>query len=301
MLLIAVGVLTAWQKWIDEAFAKKLAAFVVNITLPALIITNFLSSFGRDGIMHAWTGFLAAAVSIGITYCIAVPVSMLLRIEHNRRGAFRAMFTFSNAIFLGIPVNVGLFGEASIPFVSIYYITNTLFFWSIGAYGIRRDRGDREPFFTLSTLGKICSPPVIAFALSLVLIFLDVTIPKALNDTLKYLGAMTTPLSMVFVGAILFSAGIDAVRPTRALFGVMAGRFIIAPVIMIGILMLLPQGALGNKVFFVEASLPVLIQTAIAAGKYEADYKYVASIVSVTTVISIICIPVLAIITGKLF
>ena len=54
-------------------------------------------------------------------------------------GTFASMFTLSNTIFIGLPVNFVLFGEGSLPYVLLNYIANTSFFWTIGAYSIARD------------------------------------------------------------------------------------------------------------------------------------------------------------------
>ena len=69
------------------------------------------------------------------------------------------MFFNSNTIFVGLPINQALFGDASIPYVLIYYMCNTTFFWTLGTYLIQRD-GEGEAEFDLKTsLKKIFSPP----------------------------------------------------------------------------------------------------------------------------------------------
>ena len=60
------------------------------------------------------------------------------------------MFFNSNTIFVGLPINQALFGDASIPYVLIYYMCNTTFFWTLGTYLIQRD-GEGEAQFDLKT------------------------------------------------------------------------------------------------------------------------------------------------------
>ena len=120
--------------------------------------------------------------------------------RQDRRGLFISMFFNSNTIFVGLPINQALFGDASIPYVLIYYMCNTTFFWTLGTYLIQRD-GEGEAQFDLKTsLEKVFSPPLMGFLLGLVLVMLHIKFPAFLASDLQYLGNLTTPLSMIFIG-----------------------------------------------------------------------------------------------------
>ncbi len=94
---------------------------------------------------------------------IATAVASIFAVKKERRGLFISMFFNSNTIFVGLPINQALFGDASIPYVLIYYMCNTTFFWTLGTYLIQRD-GEGEAEFDLKTsLKKIFSPPLMGF------------------------------------------------------------------------------------------------------------------------------------------
>jgi malate permease and related proteins len=159
-------------------------------------------------------------------------------------------------------------------------------------YSISRDGHDGSfHVFSAANLKRVFSPPLTAFLLAVVLILINVTLPKLVLDTCKIMGSMTTPVSMIFIGIVLYSVDWKTIRPNRDLFLVIAGRFVIAPFIIILLCRFVPLPLLMKKVFVIQASMPVMTQTSIIARAYHADYKYAAVITSVTTVASLATIP----------
>jgi len=66
-------------------------------------------------------------------------LAIVFNVRKDRRGTFASMFSLSNTIFIGLPVNLMLFGDSSLSYALLYYIANTILFWTIGVYGIARD------------------------------------------------------------------------------------------------------------------------------------------------------------------
>ncbi|MFL9828805.1 AEC family transporter, partial [Rhodoplanes sp. SY1] len=189
----------------------------------------------------------AAAVPLVVmltVWAIGVAVSFLARVPVQRRGAFQAMFFVSNSGFIGFPVNVALFGEAALPYAVIYYLVQTLLFWTIGVYGLSLDgphfaaqRGSAivvpRPAFGLSTLRNIVTPPLIGSVLAVALILGGIKLPTFLSSTLGYLGAMTTPLAMLFLGIAIYVSNLKTVRMSGDMWILVAARFLIAPAVVL--------------------------------------------------------------------
>ena len=62
--------------------------------------------------------------------------------------------------------------------------------------------------FTLKTLRRIFSPPILGFLASLIILILDIPLPKFFMDTAQYMGNLTTPLALIFIGVTLYSMGL---------------------------------------------------------------------------------------------
>ena len=178
--------------------------------------------------------------------------------------------------FHRLPVNMLLFGDESLPFVLLYYIANTTCFWTIGTLGIANDGaelsgGPKPSLLSLSGLKRLLSPPLVAFIVAVVLIMLEIRLPKWVMDTGKYLGNMTTPLSMLFVGIVVARIDWRKLRFGLDMFVLVAGRFVFTPLI---IFLLVKNGdfpVLMKQVFVIQAAMPAMTQTPILAEAYKAD------------------------------
>ena len=77
------------------------------------------------------------------------------------------MSTCSNTIFIGLPINLAIFGEKAVPYVLLYYIVNTSFFWTIGVFEIAKDSAIRKQatlsFHPLIFLKKLFTPALLGF------------------------------------------------------------------------------------------------------------------------------------------
>jgi predicted permease len=229
-------------------------------------------------------------------YAMASGVAVLFRLRKERRGSFASMFALSNTIFVGLPVNLVLFGEESLPYVLIYYIANTSLFWTIGVYGIAKDgavlAGRHGPSpLSAEGLRRVFSPPLVAFLGAVAMIGAGIRLPFPVMDSCKYLGAMTTPLSMLFIGIVISRVEWRKMRPERDLVLLLVGRFLVAPLLLVLAIRPTNLAPLMKEVFFVQASMPAMTQTPILAEAYGADAEYAGIGTSLTTVLSLATIP----------
>jgi predicted permease len=292
VLMISLGYVLTAKKWFNEDTTKLFSKLVVNISLPTLMISNLMTTYDKEKLSHSLIGLTIPFLSMGICYIIGLGLSKVVKINASRRGAFLSMFFVSNTIFIGLPVNLSLFGDKSVPYVLLYYIANTTFFWTIGVYGISCDGGEvSEKVFSAATLKRILSPPLLSFILAIILILLNITLPLFIMDTCKYLGNLTTPLSMLFIGITIYSIDIKDIKPDAEMFLILIGRFIISPLSVFILSIFIPIPLLMKKVFIIQAAMPVMTQTAIISKAYGSDHKYVAVMITVTTVACLIFIP----------
>ena len=139
VLMITAGWFLSYKGWFDEKTSKLFSRLVCNLAIPCLMITQFTESFDKEKLLNLGSGLFAPFTSMAIGYAVSVIVSKIIKVKKGRVGIFRSMFFVSNSIFIGLPVNMALFCEKSIPNVLLYYIANTTFFWTLGVYEISRD------------------------------------------------------------------------------------------------------------------------------------------------------------------
>lgn len=292
VLMIAIGYILSHKGWFDEKTSKLFSRLMIEISIPALMISNLTSSFDREKLVSAGMGLVIPFAAIIASYIISMIVAKIIKVRPERKGAFQSLFTFSNTIFVGLPVAVSLFGQESSAFVMLYYFANTTLFWIIGVYGIRQDSAEKkEPLFTVTTLKKIFSPPLLGFLAAVVIIMFRIELPMFIMNAAKYMGNLSTPMSMIYIGMIIYSIGFKGIKVDKDMIALLAGRFIITPFLVFIMLRLIPAPDLMRKVFIIVSSMPVMTQNSIVIQAYKGDHRYAAVMVTVTTAASLVFIP----------
>ena len=304
-LMIAAGLFIAWRKWITPEGAKAVPRIIINIAVPAMIVYFFSADISRTMIFSSWLPLLIVFIVVPVTFFIGKLAAVVFRVPKERRGVFNALFSFSNSVFIGFPVAYALFGDAGMPFAVFYYFANTTYFWTLGYYGIRKDAdrlaGKKTKITPGEVLKKLLIPPIITILIMFALVFLDIRLPGFVLQTAKHLSALTTPMSLIFMGSMIFWAGKEGVAYERDLTPVIIGRFLIAPAVCFlacSAAMTLFNGKfaaldmyLMRSVFTVQTGLPVMTTTAILADLYGAGSRYATRSYFWTTLLSLVTIP----------
>lgn len=299
VLMISVGFFLSYKGWFDEKTSKLFSKLVCNLAIPCLMISQFTESFDKDKLLSLGSGLFAPFTSMAIGYLIAVFISKIIRVNKGRIGTFRSMFFVSNSIFIGLPVNMALFGEKSIPSVLLYYIANTTFFWTLGVYEISKDgQSNNSNLFSLDNIKKIMSPPLLSFILAAVLVLFDIHLPKFFLDTCKYFGNLTTPLAMLFIGITIYSVNFKEFKFTWDMLAIILGRFLVSPILILVLCNFINTPLIMKEVFVIQAAMPVMTNTAIVSKRYNADYEYATINTIITTILSILVIPIYMLLLG---
>jgi len=291
--MVALGYYLTRKGLFNEDVSDLFSKLVISVSLPAMMVSNLTATFDRKSLYSAGKGIIIPFASMIICYVIAVFVAKLIKVKPEREGIFRAMFFASNTIFMGMPVNLALFGEESVPYVLFYYAANTVLFWTIGVYGISRDKeGYREKIFSMNTVKRIFSPPLLGFLTGLLLIILGMQLPIFIMDSCRYLGNLTTPLSLLFLGITFSVIDFKDIRLDKDMAALLLGRFVLSPLMVYILSLLIPVPSLMVKVFIIQSAMPVIAQSAIIAKAYDIDHHYATLMVTVTTILSVLFIPV---------
>ena len=291
--MILVGFIIGEKGWFDDKSRGLLAKLVTQVALPCYMLYTITQRFTAADLLKMLPALRFPALSMVILLGIATGVARIFAVRQDRRGLFISMFFNSNTIFVGLPINQALFGDASIPYVLIYYMCNTTFFWTLGTYLIQRD-GEGEAQFDLKTsLKKVFSPPLMGFLLGLVLVMLQIKLPAFLASDLQYLGNLTTPLSMIFIGLSVSHVGVKQLVLGKDQLLILLGRFLVAPILMATIVYWVPLPNLMKQVFIIQSAMPVMTNAPVVARLYGADSDYAAVMVTETTLATMVVIPIL--------
>lgn len=296
LIMVAIGYILAEKKWFDENSTMLLSKLVTQIALPAYMVTTIMRDFSAHELKTLLPDLRYPVISMLILFALSFAVSNALRIKKSHRGLFSSMFFNSNTVFVGLPINLALFGDKSLPYVLVYYMANTTFFWTLGVYLIQKDGMGKVKINVWSTIKKIFSPPLMGFVVGVIFVMLHVQLPAFIISDLDYIGGLTIPLSMLFIGISVSNAGISRMRLDRDSLGIILGRFIFSPILMMLLVIPSQMSDLMKQVFILQSAMPVMTNAPVVSKLYDADADYAAIMVTETTLLSIIVVPILMVI-----
>ena len=326
MCIVAVGYLFARKGYIKREHKGLMTKLIINAGMPALVMSNILGSLDLDSMENPLLLIGIPVLSMASTLLIGLLLAAIIKPAKVRRGGFIVMCAFSNSIFVGLPMNTGLFGESAVPYVMIFYMVNTTFFWTVGNYLINKSgeeaRGERAKLSLAKSLKKLLSPPLIALMIAIPLLILEYNLSK--NESFMhaftswgghgvvtliqssfvkmcgYVGNIVTPLALLYIGSALYEYGFKSLRPDKDMWAAIAVRFIAAPAIMLLLCRALGLGGVGSGVFVIEAAMPVMTQAVVLAASCDADESFVAAGMCLTTLGCFVLVPVLMLIMKAL-
>lgn len=297
LILGGAGYLTAAKGWYDAGSRALMARLVTFLSLPAHLFSSVMQTLTHDELLTLAGAMVTPFLSIWTCFFISRLIARFWHIDTVHSGIFSSAFTATNNMFIGVPVSLALFGEEAMVPTLLYFFANTTFFWTVGNYleavdGLHAAKKQPPKILSLGTLRRVFAPPLIGFLTAIVLILIDFEPPSAIMDAARYMGGITTPLALVFVGCMLWHIGIRNIRVTKDMLWVYLGRFVICPVVCLALTYVLPIPPLFAKVYVIQAALPCITQIAVLAEYHHADVEFATTAVASTTLFSLVILPI---------
>lgn len=291
--MILVGVFFSYKKWFNQETATLFSKIVVNISVPGFMISNLVTNYTKSKLIEISGGFIIPFSSMLIMYLFGFILAKWIKVPDNRRGIFAATVSISNTLFVGLPINLALYGNDSIPYVFIYFIVNVSFFWTIGAWGISRDGGLKGKLLSMNNLKKIFNVPLISFLIAVIIIFLEIPLPKFVMDTSRYMGNLLTPLSMLYIGITIYMIDFKKLVWDKSMSFILISRFILSPLLVLYLTSIISLPSLMRNVFMIQSAMPAMTVTTVLAQEAGADYEYATVVTTLTTIFTLFVIPIL--------
>ena len=299
--IIVLGYILQVKGWFGDAFGPNLSRLIMNVALPASIFVSVMKYLTLDKLISLSGGLLYTFVAFILGYMVAYIAVMLFKIRPGRRGTMINTFVNANTIFIGLPLNVALFGDQALPYFLIYYITNTISTWTLGVYLMTSDsKSGQSKKATKFDWKKLLPAPLVGFLVALLVLILRIPIPDFATNTLTYVGNIVTPLSLIYIGIVLAKAGLKTITFDKDTIITLVGRFILAPLIMLLVLKFFApnMAAVEFKTFMIQSATPALAVLPILANQGKGDVEFSTNVVTLSTVLFIVVIPILQTLLG---
>lgn len=287
-ILIAVGFVLAKGKLITDTGAKQITNILLMVVTPCVLVNAYQIDFSIE---YA-KGLLIAVLLALLIQVISIVVSNFVfkKEDTMRYKVERFCAIYSNCGFMAIPLMEAVLGKTGVFYGSAYLAMFTILSWTHGIYaytGNREDISFKKAFFNPGVLGTI---------VSLILFFMKIKLPYVINQGVVYLAGMNTPLAMIILGTYLVGINFSESLKNIKLLEVSIFRLIIFPVMAIVVAKLLNVPEEILKSIIIPSACPTAALATLFASKYNTDAKYASEIVAVTTLLSIITIPLIMLI-----
>ena len=299
--IIVLGYILQVKGWFGDDFGPNLSRLIMNVALPASIFVSVMKYLTLDKLISLSGGLLYTFVAFILGYIVAYIAVMLFKVRPGRRGTMINTFVNANTIFIGLPLNVALFGDQALPYFLIYYITNTISTWTLGVYLMTSDSKSGQSKKTSKfDWKKLLPAPLVGFLVALLVLILRISIPDFATNTLTYVGNIVTPLSLIYIGIVLAKAGLNTIAFDKDTIVTLVGRFILAPLIMLLVLKFFApnMAAVEFKTFMIQSATPALAVLPILANQGKGDVEFSTNVVTLSTVLFIVVIPILQTLLG---
>ena len=274
LIMIAVGYFITKKGMLTDRGAAEITALLIWIVTPCLIVDSLL---GSGGSLQAYELLLAVGISaLAIFLSIGVSLVSFRKEPPERRKVLRFATIFSNAGFMGIPLVQGIVGERGVVYGSFFIAVFNVICWT---YGYRMMSGGAK----VSLRTVLLNPGIIGLAVGLPLYFLGLQLPAVLAEPVGFFSDLNTPLAMLIIGSYIAKVDLHSFVSDMA------------PALFLACLLLLRPEPVLLVTSVIQASAPVAANTVLFAVQYGGDSQLASKTVAVSTVLSILTIPLFTI------
>ena len=292
--LMLVGFLGVRRGVLTKAFSRTASFLIVNVFIVGTIFQSVCS--GGEGISPAELPHILLMVTLMNTLCYVLGRAAL-RLFARRAGSgapTELCVGVMNNLLIGLPILQSLYGPTA---VLIAGLTSIPFNLTLYTYGVWRLSAEKRSGGALR-LKDIFSPSVLATLAALVFFLFSLPVPGAVSRLMSACAGVTMPLSMVVIGVTMGSENLTAALRDRRVYAIALFRLVLAPLVTFLLLRLLTDNALLLKSCVVIAGCPTGIVVPILSLQYGHDASLPSNCVIVTTLLSLVTLPILLLLLG---
>ena len=284
-LYMLCGFIVSRLNIIREDNRGVLVRLLMDVAMPMMVLNAFNKPTTGDELLSSLWVMVIAFAGCMVSWLIG---AFLWRNqpEHKRKVLMYASM-FSNAGNAGLPILSLVFGPTGVFYGSMYLIPPRILQWTVGlGFFVKPEKGGWVK-------NVLLNPMVVTIYIGAVLMITGWQIPGVFGTAIANLGSMTGPLSMILIGATL--AHMDwKMLLDKTVLGASFFRLIAFPMLTAVILKLLFHAdAMTMNLSVILLAMPVASNTAAMAERYGGDYVFASACVSVSTLLSVVTVPLI--------
>lgn len=285
MILVALGAMLSKTGILTESGVRSITDMVLMTVTPCVIIKSFVREFDAKALKGLLISFLIAAlVHIGF---IVLSRIILHSKDISRERVLRLGVIFTNCGYMSLPLQEAILGETGVFYGSSFIAIFNLFVWS---YGIITISGDKK-YLTPKKL--VFNPGMIGLAVGLVIFLFSIPVPKIIYQPISFVASLNTPLPMIIIGYHLSKTDIlKSIKDLQCLLASLV-RMLLLPSVAIALMYLCRVRGDMLVSAVISCSAPTAAITTMFASKFGGDTELSVNMVSLTTIMSLLTMPLM--------
>lgn len=289
MLMILVGWLLRKVKLLDAGFTGKLTTLLLNVTVPCMILASVMTQTSERNLGEAALVFGFGLVLYTLLPLFSLLLVKLLRFPLEQQGVYTFMMAYSNVGFMGFPLINALYGSDALFYTAIINVIFTISTYTIGLALMHHGSGRKATIRPKTFL----TPGVLLSLFAMVLYLLDLRFPDPLVSAVDSIGDLTTPLAMFCIGSTLASMSPKNIFNDWRVYLFSVVKQVLLPLLLLPVLRLVISSDYLRGILYVLILTPVANSSVLFATQYGFDEKLAAKGVFITTILSMVTIPLL--------
>ena len=289
-VIVIVGYMAGKLGYMGGDFDRKLSSLVLNWTCPALILSSAMTGELPD------RRFILPLLAISVvTYVVLTGVAFWLpRFLTKRKedeGVVGFAMMFGNVGFMGYPVVASIFGHEAVFYAAVLNVVNTFAVFTVGTVLVTGKTEVEGPRFQKKVL---YGSPMLSAYLTMLIVALQIEdIPAFISQPLTMIGNITVPAALLIIGSSMSQLPLKALMGNTTVYVTTVMRLAVVPMAMYFLCMLLGFDPYVVNINTVVIAMPVATYGTILCLKYGRDTSLMAEVTFITTLLSMITIPLL--------
>ena len=289
--IVVVGYAAGKLGYLGGTFDKRLSKVVIDITCPALILSSAMT-----GELPDRQYILPLLLISVITYIVLTGMAYLLpryltkRIEDEGPVGFALMF--GNVGFMGYPVVASIFGHEAIFYAAVLNVVNTFAVFTIGTMLIT---GKSEVEGSKFQKKVLYSTPMLTAYLTMAIVALRIdNIPAFISQPLTMIGNITVPAALLIVGSSMSHLSPRAMLGNGTVYATTLFRLAILPIAIYYLCRALGFSEFVVNINTIVIAMPIATYGTILCLRHGKDTTFITEVTFITTLLSMITIPLLS-------
>ena len=288
-LLIGAGAAAVKTGVLKAEGRQTLSNLLVYLVVPAMIVHSYMMEFSEEILRN-----LLAAFGLSI-FAILIGTVITLALTHRQKDRrapiFRFACVFSNAAYMGFPLISALFGSEGLLYASAYVTVFNILLWTMG-YGMVS--GSSSPKEVARSLVR--TPVLYAIVVGLGIYLLQIPLPTLITQPLELLAGVNTPLSMLITGMLIAAGDVRSIVTDKHIWKLASVRMLLIPAATLALFGVLGFHGTAAQVVTLLECCPAAAITSVFAVQFGHDEHFAAGSVVLTTLLSIVTLPLCALI-----